>query len=491
MKKILPFLTILLICASTVTAQERTISGRIISEEDDLGLPGVSVVLKRTVNANMIGTVTDVEGDFSLSGVIDSDTLTVSYVGFQTQEIAVGKQTEFSIVMLVTASELAEVVVTALGVKRQKREIGYSTQKIEVAEVVQSNTPNVLDAIIGRSAGVNIIQADGVDGGSTRAVIRGNNNISGNNQPLIVVDNVPMENTPGLTTFGRGVDWGNPIGDINPMDIEEYSVLKGGAASALYGSRGANGVILITTKRGKKDKGIGVTYNYTFKLIDPYRFREVQNTYGHGGPISFTPPSFPMSGDTLLYPGIYGTDNLILNQQGETSSTSAEFGYYGSAVSWGPKMEGQMVKWWDGKMRPYLPQPDNYESSFHNGYTSTHNISASGGGDRGTLRVSITRQDHEAIIDNSNYNRTILNFGANIKISRQLRADVSFSYINYNRLNSPMLGDEGISFSKGYLYSWPRSYQGIDKEHYANPDGSRNNQEGYPFLYVSPYLWWN
>lgn len=491
MKKILLSLSFLLIIASALLAQEKTISGQIISEEDDLGLPGVSVVVKGSVNTKLVGTVTDVDGAFSLSGIRETDTLVVSYIGYQTQEIAVGKENIFNIVMLMAANELAEVVVTALGVKRQKREIGYSTQKIEVAEVVQSNTPNVLDAIIGRSAGVNISLGDGIDGGSTRATIRGNNNISGDNQPLIVVDNVPMENTPGLTNIGRGVDWGNPIGDINPMDIEEYSVLKGGAASALYGSRGANGVILITTKRGKKDKGIGVTYNYTYKLIEPYRYREVQNTYGHGGPISFTPPSFPMDGDTLLYPGIYGTDNLILNQQGETSSTAAEFGYYGSAVSWGPKMEGQMVRWWDGKMRAYSPQPDNYKSTFHNGFTSTHNISASGGSDKGTMRVSITRQDHQAIIDNSDYDRTTINLGANVKISRRLFADVSFSYINYNRLNSPILGEEANSFSKGYLYSWPRSYQGIDKQNYANPDGSRNEQEGYPFLYISPYLWWN
>jgi len=491
MKKILLSLSLLILFTSVLVAQERTISGQIISEEDDLGLPGVSIVVKGSDKTTLVGTVTDVDGIFTLSGIRETDTLTISYVGYQAQEIAVGKQTEFSIVMLVTANELEEVVVTALGVRRQQREIGYSTQKIEVAQVVQSNTPNVLDAIIGRSAGVNVSQGDGVDGGSTRATIRGNNNISGDNQPLIVVDNVPMENTPGLTSIGRGVDWGNPIGDINPMDIAEYSVLKGGAASALYGSRGANGVILITTKRGRKDKGIGVTYNYTFKLIEPYRYREVQNTYGHGGPISFTPPTFPMNGDTLLYPGIYGTDNLILNQQGETSSTAAEFGYYGSAVSWGPRMDGQMVRWWDGEMRAYSPQPDNYKSAFHNGYTSTHNISASGGGDRGTMRVSITRQDHEAIIDNSNYDRTTINLGANVKISRKLFADVSFSYINYNRLNSPILGEEANSFSKGYLYSWPRSYQGIDKQNYENPDGSRNEQEGYPFLYISPYLWWN
>ncbi|MBN1199597.1 MAG: TonB-dependent receptor plug domain-containing protein, partial [Bacteroidales bacterium] len=455
MKHILLSLTLLFLCTTALFAQEKTITGRIISEEEDSGLPGVSIVVKGSKKTKLVGTVTDVDGLFTLQGIRNADTLTVSYIGYQTQEIAVGEETEFNIVMLMSANELAEVVVTALGVKRQKREIGYSSQKIEVSEVVQSNTPNVLDAIIGRSAGVSVSEGDGVDGSSTRVVIRGNNNISGNNQPLIVVDNVPMENTPGLENIGRGVDWGNPIGDINPMDIEEYSVLKGGAASALYGSRGANGVILITTKRGRKDKGIGVTYNYTLKMIDPYRFREVQNTYGAGGPISFTPPTFPMDGDTLLYPGIYGTDNLILNQSGETSSTAAEFGYYGSAVSWGPRMEGQTVRWWDGEMRSYSPQPDNYKEIFHTGFTSTHNISLSGGGDRGTMRLSLTRQDHAAIIDNSDYDRTTINLGANVMISKKLSADVSMTYVNYNRLNSPMLGEEANSFSKGYLYSWP------------------------------------
>ncbi len=480
-------LTILFIFTSTVTAQERTVNGRVITEEDELGLPGVTVIIKGTFN----GTTTDAEGNFTLSGVKDTDTLSFSFVSYEPQHVLVGTQKEFYIVMQMVAAELDEFVVTALGVKRQEREIGYSTQKIEVEEVVRSNTPNILDAIIGRSAGVNVSQGDGVDGGSTRIIIRGNNNIFGNNQPLIVVDNVPMENTPGLTNVGRGIDWGGPIGDINPLDIEDYSILKGGAASALYGSRGANGVILITTKRGVKRKGIGITYNFTYKIIHPYRFRETQNKYGHGGPISFTPPSFPMSGDTLLYPGIYGTTNLIINQDGDISSTTAEFGYYGSAVSWGPRMDGQMVKWWDGKMRPYSPQPNNYKSIFQDGNTRTHNISVSGGGDKGTMRVSITRQDHKPIIENSNYNRTTLNLGANLIISSKMSADFSLSYINYNRLNSPMLGESANSFSKGFLYSWPRSYKGIDRINYANSNGSRNPQEGYPFLYINQYLWWD
>ncbi len=487
MKKILLTVSLVLFAVAGVIAQQHTITGQITSNEDNFGLPGVSIVIKGTTT----GTVSDIEGKYSLAGVSESDTLHISYVGYAPKDVVVGNQRVINVVLQVSASELGEVVVTALGVKRQQREIGYSTQKIDVAVVAQSNTPNVLDAIAGRSAGVNISQGDGVDGGSTRIIIRGNNNLFGNNQPLIVVDNVPMENTPGLDNIGRGTDWGNSIGDINPLDIEDYTVLKGGAASALYGSRGANGVILITTKRGKKKPGIGVTYNLSHKVIQPYRYREVQNKYGHGGPIAFTPPSFPMDGDTMLYPGINGTDNLILNQEGETSSSSAEFGYYGSAVSWGPEMKGQMVRWWDGEMRPYSPQPDNYKSAFHNGYTQTHNISAAGGSDFGSIRVSITRQDHEAIIDNSNYDRTTINLGANLKVSDKVRADLSFSYINYNRLNSPILGEEGNSFSKGYLYSWGRSYKGIDKENYELADGSRNPQENYPFLYVNNHLWWN
>jgi iron complex outermembrane receptor protein len=488
MKKTLLLFPLLLLLSLSALTQELTISGKVTEPDDELGMPGVTVMIKGTTT----GTTTDIDGFYTLPGVSQGDTLEFRYVGYEPQEIVVGNERTIYVELSPSAEMLDEVIVTALGVKRQKRDIGYSTEKIEADIIVRSNAPNVINAITGRAAGVQVAQGDGVDGGTTRITIRGNNSLKGNNQPLIVVDNVPMENTPGFENIGRGVDWGNPLSDINPHDIQDYTVLKGGAASALYGSRGANGVILITTKRGSKRKGIGVTYNYTYKLTQPYRFREMQNKYGAGGPISFTPPTFPMDGDTLLYPGIYGTDHLILNEDGDVSSTSAEFGYYGSAVSWGPEMDGQMVRWWDGKMRAYSPQPDNYESAFRNGNTQTHNISASGGGERGTMRVSLTRQDHQPIIENSNSSRTTINLGANLKISDQLRADLSFSYINFNRLNSPTLGDEwNTSFNKGYLYSWARSYQNIDRENYMLPDGSRNPQEGYPFQYVSKYLWWN
>ncbi|NLH32541.1 MAG: SusC/RagA family TonB-linked outer membrane protein, partial [Lentimicrobium sp.] len=295
----------------------------------------------------------------------------------------------------------------------------------------------------------------------------------------------------GLSNIGRGVGWGSAINDINAFDIESMTLMKGGAASALYGSRGANGVLFITTKRGQKQKGIGVTYNMDYRITHPYRYREVQNIYGHGGPISLTPPVFPTSGDTLLYPGIYDNAQLVINQEGKTSTTAEEFGYYGSSVSWGPKMEGQMIKWWDGKMRPYSPQPDNLKIPFSDGYTTTHNISATGGGDKGTMRVSITRQDNKPIIENSEFNRTTLNLGATLDISSKLKTDLTLSFINYHRLNSPMLGEDWNSFSKGLLYSWPRSYQAVDKMNYANPDGTQNPQDGYPFLYLSKTIWWD
>lgn len=487
MNRLILSLLFLTLSFSQLLAQSHSVVGRVTDAMDDMPLIGVTVMIKGTIT----GTVTDIEGYFNFNNIDPNSILQISYMGYESMEVAVNGQSHLEISLSEITQQLGEVVVTALGVKRQKREIGYSTEQVEASTLVDSKASNVLNAISGRTAGVQISQPDGIEGGSTRIVIRGNNNIGTDNQPLIVIDNIPMENTPGLTNIGRGVDWGSAINDLNAYDIESMTLMKGGAASALYGSRGANGVLFITTKRGTRQKGIGVSYNMDYKVTTPYRYREVQNVYGHGGPISFTEPSFPMSGDTLLYPGIYGNENLIIDPFGNTSSTSEEFGYYGSAVSWGPRMDGQMIKWWDGQMRPWSPQPDNIKLPYRNGHTITHNIAATGGNEKGSMRVSITRQDNKPIIYNSNFNRTTINLGANLKISENLRADVVLSLINYQRLNSPMLGEDESSFNKGLLYSWPRSYQGLDLIHRENPDGTQNLQDGFPFSFISPYLWWD
>jgi iron complex outermembrane receptor protein len=484
-KQILLFLLIIFGTITFATAQEVTITGTVTSSEDGSAMPFLTVLIKGTTK----GTQTDLDGKYTLKHVSPKDTLLFSFIGFETKRVIVGKQTIINITLSPTISSLKEVVVTALGVSRQTREVGYSTQKVDGNDLQKSNTSNVISALSGKSAGVQIANPDGVDGGTTRITIRGNNNISGKNQPLIVVDGTPMENDPGMTSVGRGTDWGSAINNINAQDIADINILKGGAASALYGSRGANGVILITTKKGKKQKGIGVSYNATYKITTPYRYRDVQNKYGGGAPTSFTSPT--MRFDTINpFPNLQHNDNLIIDQQGHSSSTTAEFGYYGSAVSWGAPMLGQTVRWWDGSLRSWSPQENNLQMPFRNGNTTTHNIALEGGSDRGNMRVSITRMDNEAIVYNSDFNQTTINLNSSLKVSDKVNVVITGSYMDYHRLNTPTLGEASNSFGKGLLYSWPRSYQGEDFDNYQLADGTRNTNSNYPYAYVDPYLWW-
>ncbi|MFZ4399548.1 MAG: SusC/RagA family TonB-linked outer membrane protein [Bacteroidales bacterium] len=491
MKQILLILFFIFGTITIVEAQELTVSGTVTSSEDGVTMPFLTVAIKGTIK----GTQTDIDGKYILKNVSSRDTLIFSFIGYETKKVAVGKQTIINVTLKPIVNVLKEVVITALGVSRQTREVGYSTQKVEGNDLQKSDASNIISALSGKSAGVQIANPDGVDGGTTRITIRGNNNISGKNQPLIVVDGTPMENDPGFTytipttkTISSGTDWGSSINNISAQDIEDINILKGGAASALYGSRGANGVILITTKKGKKQKGIGVSYNVSYKSTIPYRYRDVQNKYGGGGPTSFSSPT--MSFDSINPFPKYGNDILVIDQQGHTSSTTQEFGYYGSSVSWGPEMLGQKVKWWDGSIRSWSPQPDNLSLPFRNGNSTTHNIAFEGGSDRGNMRVSITRVDNQPIVYNSDFNQTTLNLNSSLKVSDKVNIVVTGSYMNYHRFNSPTLGESGNSFSKGLLYSWPRSYQGEDFENYQLTDGTRNSNSGYPFLYIDQYIWW-
>lgn len=448
---------------------------------------GVSIVLKESPS---VGTISEMDGTYQLEVPPGDVMLLFTFLGYKPAEaLASSSSNKLDMAMQEDAQQLGEVVVTALGIKRQKRELGYSTERFDGQEVLLSNAPNVVSSLSGRSAGVQVATPNGVDGGTTRITIRGNNSISANNQPLIVVDGVPLENESGLNDIGRGRDWGSAINNINPNDIENVNILKGPTAAALYGSRGGNGVVLITTKRGSQQKGIGVNYNVSHKIIQPYYYRDVQDIFGAGGPTSLLEPTLPTdAAGNFVYPvethaldGPYG------------KSTYEQFGYYSTGVSWGPRMEGQQVLWWDGVVRSYDPQPDNLKLFFDNGQTTSHNLSFSGGGKSGTLRVSFNRTGHEAIIPNSTYDQTTVNIGSRLNISQKLHADIAVSYINYNRLNSPSLGDDNdASFGKGILYSWPRSYKGLEKDINILPDGTRNDYGGkYPFTFAPENLWWN
>ncbi len=487
MKKRYALTAVMLVLSLFTYGQDKTISGKVSSSADGSALPFVSVAVKGTTK----GVNTDIDGNYKIAKVFAKDSLVFSFVGFETKTMLVGSLTTLDIQLTPTVQQLEAVEVTALGVTRQSREVGYATQKLDGEDILKSNTSNIVSAISGKSAGVQVSNANGIDGGTTRIVIRGNNNFLTTNQPLIVVDGIPMENSEGMGVRA-GNDWGSAINNLNPEDIEEMNILPGGSASALYGSRGANGVIMITMKKGKARKGIGVTYNVTTKLTTPYRYREVQNKYGGGAPLTLTAPEFPVGSDGIpYYQNLQHTDQLVLNQNGDVSSTSSEFGYYGSAVSWGPEMNGQTIRWWDGSMRQWSPQEDNLKLPFKNGLTTTHNIAAEGGTEKANTRLSLTRTDSKPIVSNCDYSQTTINSNSNFTISKRISTNISLQYINYNRLNSPTLGESENSFSKGLLYCFPRSYQGEDMENYENGDGSRNERVNYPYAYIDPYLWWN
>ncbi len=481
------FICVFLFLLSDSLNGQVSVQGRVTDDTDE-PLIGVNIVVKDLGT----GTVTDFDGKYELEVPSRASILVFSYIGFETQELVASNE-QLDLVMGMDGKQLNEVVVTAFGIERQKRSLGYATENVGGEELAKSNAPDVINALAGKMAGVNIVQSNGVEGGTSRVVIRGNNNITGNNQPLIIVDGVPFENDPG---FGEtqdnkditgGTDWGSAINNINPADIESMDVLKGANAAALYGARGMNGVILITLKKGAKRKGFGVDYSTTYRSIEATRFRDTQNVFGAGGPISTSEPRFEEDADgQLIYPSSIVSDN----GPGGVN-TNQSFGFYGGSQSWGPRMDGTMIRWWDGELRAFNPQPDNQKLFYDKGSTLIHNIAFSGGGEDGTIRVSFTRADHDAITPKSEYQQNTVSLGGNLNVTDRLKTEMTINYIDYERLNAPALSnDANNSFESGMLYSFPRSYKGLNFD-FENGDGTRRSFEGWPFLYVSPYLVWN
>lgn len=482
MKRLYSLFYLLFLLCTTAFGQIVSVSGVVTSTEDGFGLPGVTIRVKNTSE----GTVTGLDGDYIINANAN-DSLEFSFIGFKTIVLPINGRVKIDVALSPDTQLLDDVVVTALGIKRQKRELGYATEDIDGEILAKSGSDNVISALSGRAAGVQIINSDGVAGSSSRIVIRGNNSIFGDNQPLIVVDGVPMSNEGGITSWSGGQDWGTALNNINQEDIEDLSILKGPTAAALYGSRGGNGVVLITTKKGKKQQGLGINYSATFKMTTPYGYRDVQNKYGAGGPVSFMTPTLTTDENgNFIYDGHYSDDN---GPEGEPTNTT--FGYYGGSVSWGPVMDGTEMLWWDGQMRNYSPQPDNLSMLYKNSYSMTNSVSFQNAGDFGSVRVSITDERSDAIIDNCDLRQTTFNAGSFLNISKRIKAEVSLTYLDYHRLNSPVLGESYYNFNKGLLYSWPRSWQGIESQSYEQPDGTMTVFDNYPFQYIYSNTFWN
>ncbi|NIG56382.1 SusC/RagA family TonB-linked outer membrane protein [Chitinophaga sp. Cy-1792] len=491
-------------------AFRKKIAGK-VQGTDGSALPGVTVVVAGTSK----GTTTDVNGNFELDAK-EGDVLVFTFVGFTSQRITVGANANLSITLTTSATSLDGVAVTALGIKRSIRTLGFSQEEVKGTELARSNAPNVINALSGKMAGVNVTTPNGVDGGSTRIIIGGNNTIQQDNQPLIIVDGMPLANdvpsaydvhsNPAGSALFSGdnadaknpsapKDYGSPINMINPEDIETMTVLKGPTAAALYGGKGANGVILITTKKGVKRNGLGVDYTFGYKTVQPYRFVKLQNEYGAGGMTSLNAPDYPRDADgtPLLTDGWNG---LFVDPKTGTGpygvDTWNQVGWAGSGLSWGPKMDGTKIKWWDGTMQANTPQPDNIKLLFGNGQQSTHNVAFSGGNEWGSIRGSFTHLDNTSILPNSGYNRNTFNLGTNMRLSKKVTVQITSSYIINSYHNPPQLGNnDGSSWQKRLIYNAGRNYKGEDIGVYKNDDGSQNSLSGFPWVGNGGYTVWN
>jgi TonB-linked SusC/RagA family outer membrane protein len=421
-----------------LNAQQITISGTVVAADDGSALPGVSIVLK----GSTMGTITEVDGKYSIIVSSGKDSLQFSYLGMITQVIAINNQAVINVKMVADQKNMKEVVVTALGIKREKKALGYSVQEIKGMEMQTARDASFINQLSGKVAGLNISSTTGGPGSSSRIVLRGVTSLSGSNQALLVIDGVPMENnTSNNTTQWGGRDYGNGLSDINPDDIESVSVLKGANAAALYGSLAANGVIVITTKKGTASKGIGVTFNSSTTVELPYIHTKFQNVYGAGRNGRFEGPWTLVNG-TPTY---------------NTGSATA-FG------SWGPKMEGQTIRDWDGQIRAFNPEPDNYKDYFQTGVTGVNNISLQGGNDKVTYRLSAGNFTTKDIVPNTTLNRTNVTARTAAVISEKISIDVAVTYSNQVAENRLGLANS-FSAPRNYVMM-PRNISASSLENY-------------------------
>jgi TonB-linked SusC/RagA family outer membrane protein len=417
MRKILLLLIGVFALFLQLLAQNRTITGRVIDAQG-IGLPNVTVTVKGT----SIGTITAEDGSFSISVPATGRTLVFTTVGMSNQEVSIGNQTAVSVVMQQSDANLTEVVVTSFGIKKDRRTLGYSVTQLNTEQVTQTHQTNITNALAGKIPGVRISGSGGSFSGSS-IIIRGFNTFTGNNQPLFVIDGVPLDNSGGGIALQTGTVNSNRGIDIPQEDIETLSVLKGPSAAALYGSRAANGVILITTKKGRAGQKNRVEYSTSYQNEEVNRYPDYQNTYGQGIGGNFT---------------------------GITSS------------SWGPEMKGQLINQYNPRTnlqdsaRPFVAYPDNVRDIFRNGYNWQNNLSFSGANDRSSYRFSYGFLRNQGVLDNNLLNRHNFTISGTTKLTDKFTTGVSATYIN-NFSNRSM---QGNSLSNPLFRGWftPRSY---------------------------------
>ncbi len=429
---------------NSAIAQDRTVSGRISSTADGTAIPGVNVVIKGTTN----GTTSDMDGNYKLS-VSEDATLVFTYIGYSDQEIKVGNQSVINVSLDEDITKLSEIVVTAFGVEREKKSLGYTVSTVGAEDISTVKSTNFVNSLNGRVAGVQITQSTSGPAGGARVIIRGNSSLTGDNQPLYVVDGIPVDNSGfgSANGDGRGEyrrdDYGTGVSDINPDDIESISVLKGPNAAALYGSRAANGVIMITTKKGTSRKGLGVSFSSTTTFSNPLLLPEYQNEYGQGtqGAVDVDPTNF-------------------------------------SGTSWGQKLDGSQQVYWDdadGTTKAYTAQPDNVKDFFRTGTSYINTLALQGGNDVATARFSYTNNNTNSIMENSYVKKHNFNLRTTVNLTDKFSVDAKATYFTQFAKNRAVQGTEGVM---SLLYTVPRNLILDDYKVYKNADGSFNSYGG-------------
>lgn len=438
MKKLLLIWVMVMTVFSSLFAQTRQVTGKVTSSEDGAALPGVSVSLKGTAR----GTTTSADGSYKIS-VGDGAVLVFGFVGYKQQTISVGSQTAINVVLASDASELNEVVVTALGLTRTKNSLPYAAQQIKGDELTRVRSGNAFSQLSGKVSGVQITQGNSI-GGSTNVVIRGSKSLTGNNQAMFVVDGVPIDNSVTNSSNQRtgrgGYDYGNAAADINPDDIESMTVLKGAAATALYGSRASNGVIMITTKKAKKGLGLTINSGLSVGTIDKTTFPKYQNQYGAGY-------SDPYQKDGFFYFDANGDgqDDLVV-------PTSED-------ASYGTKFDGRMVYHWDAfdpagpnfqKAKPWSAAANTPEKFYETAISNNTNIALDGATDKGSFKLGYTRNEDRGTLPNSSVIKNIMNISGTYQISPKLVASATSNFSVVSGLGRYGTGYDGLNVNQNF-----------------------------------------
>ncbi|UAB86404.1 SusC/RagA family TonB-linked outer membrane protein [Zunongwangia sp. SCSIO 43204] len=407
-------------------AQQQEVSGTITEAETGMPLPGVTVLEKGTSN----GTSTDFDGNYTIT-VSDGATLVLSMVGYQKLEISVASG-EFDASLQTDTEALDEVVVTALGIKRSEKALGYALTEVGGDELSDVKQVNAINSLQGKVAGLNVTGAATGPAGTSNVLIRGISSVGGNNQPLYVVDGIPIDNTNlGSASQWGGSDFGDGISSINPDDVESISVLKGGAAAALYGSRASNGVILINTKTGRGQQGFGVEYSgsvlFESVMSDIYDF---QNQFGQGN-------------------------------NGAAPETTQE-ALSAGMQAWGGRLDGSNVVQFDGVERPYIDQGNNLDRFYRTAHTITNTVAVTKAGEDFNFRFSATDLSNEDVMPNAGLNRKSFSLNGGVQLAEKLSLDVSGKYVLEDVKNRPRLSDSPGNANFAVVLSPPN----IDVEDY-------------------------